>query len=136
MAVIEDDRASPNYKGIQANLEKLRALRTKSGRRFEIVELPLPAKFSLAGRDLPPSYANFLIINDAVLVPVYSQNKDARALGVIADQFPVAKSSRSTAARSSSKAAHFIAFHSNSRRQDKPNDLPPTKPCARGISPP
>lgn len=88
MAVVEKDKASPNYQGIQANLEKLRALRTQSGRKFEIVELPLPAKFSLAGRNLPPSYANFLIINDAVLVPVYAQNKDDRALGIIAEQFP------------------------------------------------
>lgn len=88
MAVVEEDKSSPNFAGIQANLEKLRALRTKSGRRFDIVELPLPEKFSLAGRDLPPSYANFLIVNDAVLVPVYAQDKDDRALGIIGEQFP------------------------------------------------
>lgn len=88
MAVVEEDKTSPNRKGIQANLEKLRAMRTKSGRKLDIVELPLPKKFSLAGRDLPPSYANFLIINDAVLVPVYAQDSDKRALGIIAEQFP------------------------------------------------
>jgi agmatine deiminase len=88
MAVVEEDRASPNYKPMRDNLEKLRALRTKTGRKFDIVELPLPAKFVLAERDLPPSYANFLIINDAVLVPVYAQCKDDRALGIIAEQFP------------------------------------------------
>jgi agmatine deiminase len=40
---------------------------------------------ALAGRDLPPSHANFLIVNDAVLVPLYGQDSDKVAMGVIGD---------------------------------------------------
>jgi agmatine deiminase len=42
----------------------------------------------LAGRELPPSYANFLIVNAGVLVPVYGQDSDEKALGIIGDCFP------------------------------------------------
>ncbi len=88
IAVTERDPARPNFRPLAHNLEQLRALRTPEGGRFDVIELPLPEPFSLAGRDLPPSYANFLILNDAVIVPVYGQSGDDRALGIIREAFP------------------------------------------------
>ncbi|MDR2862874.1 MAG: agmatine deiminase family protein [Puniceicoccales bacterium] len=88
VAVVERDSAHPNHRPLQANLERLRAMRSRDGKAFDIVELPLPASFRLAGRDLPPSYANFLIVNGAVLAPVYAQTGDDRALGVLRELFP------------------------------------------------
>ena len=55
----------------------------------EIVPLPLPRPLAFAGQRVPASYANFLIINGAVLDPTFRQPKrDAVALGVIGDCFP------------------------------------------------
>lgn len=88
LAVAEKNPAHPNFKPLAENLEQLRAMRTPEGGRFDVLELPMPEPFSLAGRDLPPSYANFLILNDAVIVPTYGQDGDARALGIIAEAFP------------------------------------------------
>jgi agmatine deiminase len=56
--------------------------------RLDVIELPMPEPIRLAGRDLPPSHANFLIVNDGVLVPLYGQDSDKLALGIIADCFP------------------------------------------------
>jgi len=51
--------------------------------------LPMPgAVYSDAGERLPASYANFLIINHAVLVPVYDDPADQQALGVLQRCFP------------------------------------------------
>jgi agmatine deiminase len=58
------------------------------GQRLEVLELPMPAPIRLAGRDLPPSHANFLIVNDGVLVPLYGQASDQRALDIVAECFP------------------------------------------------
>jgi agmatine deiminase len=58
------------------------------GQRLEVLELPLPAPIRLAGRALPPSHANFLIVNGGVLVPLYGQDSDKAALGIVADCFP------------------------------------------------
>mgnify|MGYP006267107197 CR=1 FL=1 len=88
LVVSEKNPASPNYAPLQKNLERLRETRVKGNERLEIIELPLPTPIQLAGRDLPPSYANFLIVNDGVLVPIYGQASDRQALGIIQDCFP------------------------------------------------
>lgn len=88
VAVSENDSSKPNYAPLKKNLEQLRAMKTPEGGSFDIIELPMPEPFSLAGRDLPPSYANFLILNDAVLVPAYGQAGDARAQGILSELFP------------------------------------------------
>ena len=63
-------------------------MKTSSGSKFNVIELPLPEPIQLAGRDLPPSHANFLIVNDAVLVPLYGQASDKQAMGILGDCFP------------------------------------------------
>jgi agmatine deiminase len=88
LAVVEREPARPNHRPLQANLARLRALRTPRGVPYEIVELPLPDPIRLAGRDLPPSHANFLIVNGGVLVPTYGQSGDAAALGILGELFP------------------------------------------------
>ena len=54
-----------------------------------MVELPLPQPFAFQGQQVPASYANFLIINGAVLVPTFRQKKrDAEACAIIGGCFP------------------------------------------------
>jgi len=91
LAVSEKNPAHSNFQPIAENLSQLRSMKTPEGGHFDVIELPMPEPFSLAGRDLPPSYANFLILNDAVIVPVYGQKSDAQALGIIGEAFPQRK---------------------------------------------
>jgi agmatine deiminase len=88
VAVTEKNPASPNYAPLKKNWERLSAMTSKSGGRFNLIELPLPEPIHLAGRDLPPSHANFLIVNDGVLVPLYGQKSDDLALGILRECFP------------------------------------------------
>jgi agmatine deiminase len=68
---------------------ELRAFRTRDGRPYRLLPLPWPtAKFDADGERLPATYANFLVINDAVLVPTYQDPKDAAALAVVGQAFP------------------------------------------------
>ncbi len=72
--------------GLQAQLA---ALRQADGRPYQRVPLPVPAPlYDAAGRRLPATYANFLIINGAVLVPVYGDANDGIALSRLAGCFP------------------------------------------------
>ena len=50
--------------------------------------LPLPEMYNDEGQRLPASYANFLICNRAVLLPVYGQPEDSQAIDVIQRAFP------------------------------------------------
>ena len=89
VTVVESNKRDKNYKILQENLERLHALRTPAGKKFKIVELPMPKPSFCDGQQLPASYANFLIINGAVLMPAFRQpKKDDEALDVLAACFP------------------------------------------------
>ncbi len=89
VTVVETNKRDKNYKILQENLERLHDLRTPAKKKFKIVELPMPKPAFCEGQQLPASYANFLIINGAVLMPAFRQpKKDDEALEVLADCFP------------------------------------------------
>lgn len=78
-----------HYAELNQMQDELRALRTAGRNPYELVPLPWPqAKYDAAGRRLAATYANFLIINGAVLVPVYRDPADERALRIIEGCFP------------------------------------------------
>ena len=86
---VEPNRRDPNHKLLAENLERLRGFRTPAGKKFSIVELPMPKPFVFRGQQVPASYANFLIINGAVLVPQFRQpRRDAAACEIIGHCFP------------------------------------------------
>ena len=69
--------------------EELKALRTLEGKPYRLLKLPLPRPIYDDGDRLPATYANYLIINGAVLVPTYAQpDLDAEAMRVIGEAFP------------------------------------------------
>ncbi len=89
ITVVESNKRDANHKILAENLERLNAFRTPTGKKFDIVELPMPKPFAFQGQPVPASYANFLIINGAVLVPNFRQKKrDAEANSIIASCFP------------------------------------------------
>ena len=85
----ESNKKDKNYPILRDNLARLQALRTPAGKPFNIVELPMPKPAFCEGQQLPASYANFLVINGAVLLPTFQQPKrDAEAAEVLAACFP------------------------------------------------
>ena len=69
--------------------EELRTLRTLDGRPYRLLRLPLPRPIYDGDDRLPATYANYLVINGAVLVPTYAQpDLDAEALRTIALAYP------------------------------------------------
>jgi agmatine/peptidylarginine deiminase len=73
-----------------AEMEKeLQNLRTLDGKPYRLLKLPLPRPIYDNGDRLPATYANYLIINGAVLVPTYNQpDLDQEAMDVIQQAFP------------------------------------------------
>jgi agmatine deiminase len=88
VTAVERDKRDPNYAPLLENLERLRSLRTLAGRRFTIAQLPMPAPVVHGGRRMPATYANFLVINGAVLMPAFRQpRRDREAAEVLASCF-------------------------------------------------
>ncbi len=86
---VEASRDDPNYRALADNLSRLRKFRLTGGRRLEVVELPMPRAIGGRRQRVPASYANFLVINGAVLVPNFRQpRRDAEANALLGDCFP------------------------------------------------
>lgn len=71
--------------------KELMKLRTMEGKPYRLLKLPLPRPIydTAAGNRLPATYANYLVINGAVLVPTYNQSDlDAEAMHIIGEAFP------------------------------------------------
>ncbi|WP_110649213.1 agmatine deiminase family protein [Salinicola peritrichatus] len=85
-----DDPQDSHYEALAAMERELKALRREDGSPYRLLALPWPkACFDPDdGHRLPATYANFLIINGAVLVPTYGDAADFRALQVLSDAFP------------------------------------------------
>jgi len=83
------DPSDEHYAALQAMEQQLRSFRTAAGKPYRLVPLPLPYPCLAAdGHRLPATYANFLIINGAVLAPVYGVPEDAAALTQLSACFP------------------------------------------------
>ena len=96
-----DDENDEQFADFQALEQQLKSLRTTDGKPYRLLRLPMPdaifeETISEEGgtrkkerERLPATYANFLILNGAVLAPVYGQpENDAEALRVIGEAFP------------------------------------------------
>ena len=83
-----DDPADSHFDQLQAMAAEIAALRTADGRPYRLFPLPWPQPIVDAGRRLAASYANFLIINGAVLMPAYGDPADDAAAAVLAEAFP------------------------------------------------
>ncbi|NYF19553.1 agmatine/peptidylarginine deiminase [Xanthomonas sp. JAI131] len=83
-----NDASDSHYAELQAMGAELAALRTADGRPYRLFPLPWAQPVIDHGRRLAASYANFLIVNGAVLMPAYGDAADAQAQAVMAQAFP------------------------------------------------
>ncbi len=84
-----DDKEDAHYDDFAALEQQLRELKTASGKAYNLLRLPMPTAIYDGKDRLPATYANFVILNGAVLVPTYAQpQKDQQALATIQRAFP------------------------------------------------
>ena len=84
-----DDPADEQYEELRLMEEQLTTLRTLGGQPYKLVKLPMPRPIYDDGDRLPATYANFLILNGAVLCPTYGQpDLDSEAVRLIGEAFP------------------------------------------------
>lgn len=82
-----DDENDEHYIELKKMEEELKNLKLPNGRALKLIPLPwIEAKYYDQER-LPATYANFLIINKAVLVPIYNDKNDQEALDIFKKAF-------------------------------------------------
>ncbi|MFB9109822.1 agmatine deiminase family protein [Flavobacterium gyeonganense] len=88
VTIVETDKNDSNYKPLQDNLKRLQNAKLEDGKSPTIVALPMPKRVDFEDLRLPASYANFLILNNCVLVPTFNDSNDRIALNILAQCFP------------------------------------------------
>ena len=85
-----DDEQDEHYDELEKMEAQLQSFTNAKGEPYRL--LPLPWAGEVLGDEsderLPSTYANFLVINEAVLVPIYGLPMDEDALEVVAQAFP------------------------------------------------
>lgn len=84
-----DDVSDEHHASLEAMADELRSFRTPGNRPYRLLPLPWPEPVhDETGQRLPATYANFLVVNGAVLVPAYGGPKDRIAVEVLREAFP------------------------------------------------
>jgi agmatine deiminase len=86
LCAVETDKRDENYAALKANAEILNRYGRWSD--LEVVEVPMPARQIKGGLRTPATYLNFLILNDALLAPVFLDKQDDNALQLFEKHFP------------------------------------------------
>lgn len=82
-----DNKNDEHYEALKKMEAELKALRDIEGEPFNLIALPMCNPAFYDGERLPATYANFLIINDAVLLPVYNDPNDNEAIAICKKAF-------------------------------------------------
>lgn len=84
-----DDESDEHYAALRAMEAELEQFRKADDSPYRLTALPWPtACYGEEGERLPATYANFLIINHAVLLPVYNVPEDEEAIRIMSTIFP------------------------------------------------
>jgi agmatine/peptidylarginine deiminase len=82
------DTDDEHYPELSQMEEELKSFKTPEGKPYRLIPLPMAEAVYYEGERLPATYANFLIINDAVLVPFYDSSRDEIARQQLQKAFP------------------------------------------------
>ena len=84
-----DDETDEHYSALDAMEKQLKTFKTADNTPYNLIELPWPkAAYDDEQTRLPATYANYLIINNAVLVPTYNDANDEHALAQVQKAYP------------------------------------------------
>jgi agmatine deiminase len=84
-----DEKGDMHFEPLRKMENELKGFKRRNGEPYRLIPLPIPRpQYNEKGERLAASYANFLIINQAVLVPIYQDEKDRTALKRLGQAFP------------------------------------------------
>lgn len=84
-----DDPSDEHFQQLKKMEEEIKSFVTADGSPYNLLELPMAEYVEDEfGNRLPATYANFLILNDKVLIPFYNTYKDEIAQNILQSSFP------------------------------------------------
>ncbi len=85
------DGSDEHYEALLKMEKQIKKFRNFEGNPYKLISLPMADKVIEDGQRLPATYANFLIMNEVVLLPFYNTPKDLEAQKQLQKAFPTRK---------------------------------------------
>ncbi len=82
------DPADEHYEALRQMEAQLQSFKDQDDNPFTLIPLPFTRAIYDEEERLPATYANFLILNQAVLLPVYNDPRDKQAISTLQGCFP------------------------------------------------
>ncbi len=82
------DKNDTHYPALLKMKQELKNLRDLKGNSFKLVELPFVGAKYYNNERLPATYANFLFLNQTILLPIYQDSNDALAIEILQKTCP------------------------------------------------
>ena len=88
LALSSSDPQDGNYEILQDAIKRLRGETDAAGRPLEVIEIEQPkARFDASGKRLACSYVNLYIANGGVVMPVFEDANDQKAIDAVKKAF-------------------------------------------------
>lgn len=91
VCALDENQKDKNYAALKENFEILKQSKDQDGKSLKVIPLPMPKPVIYDGKRLPASYTNFYIANNAVLVPIFKDENDRKAISILEKLFPERK---------------------------------------------
>lgn len=83
----EKNKKDPNYTILKENYKTLKKSKNESGKKFKVIKLPMPHMNYKNNEKAPVSYTNFYIGNSVVLMSIFNDPNDKKAMKIIQSLF-------------------------------------------------
>jgi len=88
LALTSSDENDANHAILQDSLQRLRGFTDAQGRQLEVIEVEQPkARYDAEGRRLGLSYVNLYVANGGVVMPVFEDAGDQKAMDIVNKAF-------------------------------------------------
>ena len=87
MTAIEKNKKDKNYSRLKKNLKILKKSKNIDGKKFKIIEIPMPKPIYINKIKVPASYLNFYIANRIVLLPIFNDKNDKKVFSIFKKTF-------------------------------------------------
>ena len=87
LALSENDSEDSNYERLQENRNRLNYAKDANGKRFDIIEIHQPRYREFLNERMPLSYINFYMANRSIIMPIFNDPKDKKAIETISNIF-------------------------------------------------
>ena len=87
LALSENDSEDSNYERLQENRNRLNYAKDANGKQFDIIEIHQPRYREFLNERMPLSYINFYMANRSIIMPVFNDPKDKKAIETISNIF-------------------------------------------------